>query len=55
MLMHNPSALNGGDIGGVTHLLVAFEGTHAMVGICVVEMERGDFDERDGVAGSSEA
>jgi len=39
MLMHNPSALNGEDIGGVTHFLVAFAGAHAMVSIRVVEME----------------
>jgi hypothetical protein len=39
MLMHNPSAFNGDGIGGVTHLLVVFEGAHAMVSIRVVEME----------------
>jgi hypothetical protein len=39
MLMHNPSALNGGDIGGVARLLVAFAGAQAMVSIRVVEME----------------
>jgi hypothetical protein len=39
ILTHNPSALNGDDIGGITHLLVVFQSVHTMVSICVVDME----------------
>jgi len=39
MLVHNPRALTDDDIGDATHLLVAFEGAHAMVSIRVIEME----------------